>query len=151
MSIDEARIRAHIFLVILEKFSSSAERRQEALTEYLLVTLPNISDETARKLASLIPDILPDLYAKWIGLFADRLLETIPQDQLLHLCSGGEENDAALGLVFLMFMESERMERQMEDDLRQYAREHSGAEDMGDLVADYLRGKVEALRTAGEK
>lgn len=151
MSIGEARIRAHIFLVILEKFSNSAERRQEALADYLLVTLPNISTETAGRLASLIPNILPELYSRWIGLFADRLLETIPRDQLLHLCSGGEENDAALSLVFLMFMESERMERQMEGDLRQYAREHSGAEDMGDLVAAYLRGKVEALRTAGEK
>ena len=43
------------FLVILDKFSSSTERRQEALTEYLLVTLPNISKETAAKLAGLIP------------------------------------------------------------------------------------------------
>ncbi len=51
-----------------------------------------------------------------------------------------------LGLVFLMVMESERMERQMEDDLRQYALKHSGSADMGDLVAAYLRGKVEALR-----
>ena len=87
-----------------------------------------------------------ELYAKWIGQFADRLFETIPGDQLQHLCSGTVENNASLGLVFLMFMESARMERQMEEDLRQYARRHSGAEDMGDLVAAYLRGKVDALR-----
>lgn len=110
------------------------------------MTLPNISEETAGKLAALIPDILPELYAKWIGQFADRLFETIPNDQLQHLCSGTVENNASLGLVFLMFMESARMERQMEEDLRQYARRHSGAEDMADLVAAYLRGKVDALR-----
>jgi hypothetical protein len=139
-------MRSHIFLVILDKFSSSTERRQEALTEYLLVTLPNISKETAAKLAGLIPDILPELYSKWIDQFVEKLFETIPDDQLQHLCSGSVENNAALSLVFLMFMESERMERQMEDDLRRYALQHSGSGDMGDLVAAYLRGKVEALR-----
>lgn len=146
MSLSKAQMRAHIFLVILDKFSSSTERRQEALTEYLLVTLPNISQETAAKLASLIPDILPELYSKWIDQFADKLFETIPDNQLQHLCSGSTENNASLGLVFLMFMESERMEHQMEEDLRQYALKHSGSEDMGDLVAAYLRGKVDALR-----
>lgn len=146
MPLTTAQMRAHIFLVILEKFSSSAERRREALEEYLLVTLPNISEETAGKLAALIPDILPELYAKWIGQFADRLFETIPDNQLQHLCSGTVKNNASLGLVFLMFMESARMERQMEEDLREYARRHSGTEDMGDLVAAYLRGKVAALR-----
>lgn len=146
MPLTTAQMRAHIFLVILEKFSSSAERRREALEEYLLVTLPNISEETAGKLATLIPDILPELYAKWIGQFADRLFETIPDNQLQHLCSGTVKNNASLGLVFLMFMESARMERQMEEDLREYARRHSGTEDMGDLVAAYLRGKVAALR-----
>lgn len=146
MPLTTAQMRAHIFLVILEKFSSSAERRREALEEYLLVTLPNISEETVGKLATLIPDILPELYAKWIGQFADRLFETIPDNQLQHLCSGTVKNNASLGLVFLMFMESARMERQMEEDLREYARRHSGTEDMGDLVAAYLRGKVAALR-----
>jgi len=153
MALTQAQMRAHIFLVILDRFSGSAERRQEALTEYFLVTMPNISEDAARRLAELIPDLMPELYSKWIGQFAERLFETVPDEQLQHLCDGSVENNAALGLVFLMFMESERMEKETEDDLREYARRHSGADDMGDLVAEYLRGKVAALRreVGGEK
>jgi hypothetical protein len=146
MSLSLAQLRAHIFLVILDKFSGGRERRQEALTEYFLVTMPNVPEDAAKRLAELIPDLMPELYSKWIGEFADRLFETVPDEQLQHLCDGTVENNAALGLVFLMFMESERMEKQTEDDLREYARKHSGADDMGDLVAEYLRGKVAALR-----
>lgn len=146
MSLTQAQMRAHIFLVILDKFSGDRERRQEALIEYFLVTMPNISEDAAKRLAELIPDLMPELYSKWIGQFADRLFETVPDEQLQHLCDGSVENNAALGLVFLMFMESERMEKETEEDLREYARRHSGSDDMGDLVAAYLRGKVEALR-----
>lgn len=146
MSLTTAQIRAHIFLVLLEKFTSSAPRRQEALCEYFLVTMPNVSEDAAKAMSILIPDLLPDLYAKWIDQFVARLLETVPLEQVQHLCSGAPEDTAALGLVFLMFMESERMEKQVEDDLRQYALEHSGDQDMGELVAVYLRGKVAALR-----
>ena len=153
MPLTQAQMRAHIFLVILDRFSSSRERRQEALAEYLLVTMPNVPEDAARRLAELIPDLMPDLYSKWIGEFASRLFETVPDEQLQHLCDGSVENNTALGLVFLMFMESERMERQTEEDLRAYALKHSGSEDMGDLVAAYLRGKVAALRqeVGGEK
>jgi hypothetical protein len=146
MSLTQAQMRAHIFLVILDKFSGGRERRQEALTEYFLVTMPNVPEDAAKRLAELIPDLMPELYSKWIGEFAERLFETVPDEQLQHLCDGSVENNAALGLVFLMFMESERMEKQTEEDLREYARRHSGADDMGDLVAAYLRGKVDALR-----
>lgn len=146
MPLTQAQMRAHIYLVILDRFSNSEERRREALVEYFLVTMPNISEEAAERLAGLIPDVMPELYAKWIGEFSDRLLATVPDDQLQHLCDNSAGNNAALGLVFLMFMESGRMEKQAEDDLRSYARRHSGADDMGDLVAQYLRSKVAALR-----
>lgn len=146
MPLTRAQMRAHIFLVILDKFSNSAQRRQEALQEYFLVTMPNVSEEAATNLAALIPDLMPELYSKWIDMFVERLFETVPEAQVEHLCDGTAENNASLGLVFLMFMESERMEKQTEDDLREYARRHSGADDMGDLVAAYLRGKVAALR-----
>lgn len=145
MPLTQAQMRAHIFLVILDKFSSSAERRQEALSEYFLVTMPNISSDAADRLAGLIPVLMPDLYKKWIDEFVERLFETVPDVNLQHMCDGSVENDAALGLVFLMFMESERMDQQIEEDLRQYAREHSSDMDMGALVAAYLRNKVAAL------
>jgi hypothetical protein len=146
MSLSLAQMRAHIFLVILDKFSCSVERRQEALTEYFLVTMPNIPEAAAKRLAEIIPDLMPDLYSKWIGEFSARLFDTVPHEHVRHLCDGSVENNAALGLVFLMFMESERMEKHAEEDLREYARKHSGADDMGNLVAEYLRGKVAALR-----
>ena len=153
MPLTQAQLRAHIFLVILDKFSNTEERRREALAEYFLVTMPNVSQEAADRLAVLIPDLMPELYSKWIGEFADRLFETVPDEQLQHLCDGTVENNAALSLVFLMFMESERMEKEVEEDLRAYALKHSGRDDMGDLVAAYLRGKVDALRqeVGGEK
>ena len=153
MPLTQAQMRAHIYLVILDKFSNSAERRREALAEYFLVTMPNVSQDAAERLATLIPDLMPELYSKWIGEFCERLFETIPDEQIQHLCNGTTENNAAMGLVFLMFMESERMEKQVEEDLRSYALKHSGSDDMGDLVAAYLRGKVDALReeVAGEK
>lgn len=153
MPLTQAQIRAHIYLVILEKFTNTEERRREALTEYFLVTMPNVSQDAAERLAALIPDLMPELYSKWIGEFCERLFETIPDEQIQHLCDGTVENNAALGLVFLMFMESERMEKQTEEDLRAYALKHSGCDDMGDLVATYLRGKVDALRAevTGEK
>ena len=148
MVLTQARMRAHIYLVILDRFSSSEERRREALMEYFLVTMPNITEEAAVRLAGLIPDLMPDLYAKWINEFIERLFETVSDDQLQHLCDNTVENNAALGLVFLMFMESERMEKQAEDDLRHYARTKSGSDDMGDLVDQYLRGKVVSMREA---
>ena len=146
MTLTKAQLRSQIFLVILDKFSNSTERRREALSEYFLVTMPNIEADTASRLAELIPDLLPELYAKWINQFVDRLFETVPEAQLQHLCDGSKANNASLGLVFLMFMESERMEKESEADLRRYALDHSGDADMGDLVAAYLRGKVAALR-----
>lgn len=146
MALTQAELRAHIFLTILDRFSNTQQRRQESLTEYFLVTMPNIDEDAAASLSSLIPDLMPELYSKWIGQFADRLFETVPDEQLQHLCDGTEENNASLGLVFLMFMESERMEKETEDDLRAYALKHSGSDDMGNLVAEYLRGKVAALR-----
>lgn len=148
--LSQAEIRAKIFLTLLAKFQWSAPQRREAVRDYLLVTLPSISPEAAARLAELVPALLPKLYEKWITAFVDRLLETIPDRQLQVLCSGGVENDAALALVFLMFLESARMEAQMEADLKEYAAAHVHDPDMGLLVAQYLRAKVaELVREAG--
>lgn len=143
--LSSAEIRAKIFLIILDKFQWSDPQRHEAIREYLLVTLPNITPDAATRLAELVPALMPKLYEKWISAFVDRLLETIPDAQLQVLVSGGEENDAALRLVFLMFLESARMEAQMEADLREYAAAHGSDPDMGLLVAQYLRTKVAEL------
>ena len=53
MPLSLAQMRAHIFLVILDRFSGSRERRQEALAEYFLVTMPNVPEDAAKRLAEL--------------------------------------------------------------------------------------------------
>jgi hypothetical protein len=73
-------------------------------------------------------------------------METVPRNQLEFLCDGNEENSATLLLIYIMFLESERMEQQIEDDLKSYGLEHSGDMDTGGLVADFLRAKVDLLR-----
>ncbi|MDD4649345.1 MAG: hypothetical protein PHO79_04930 [Desulfoplanes sp.] len=146
MPLSDAAIRGHVTMVILQRMDQDAARRTEALTEYLTITMPNMDTSTATSLSSLVPTILPDLYAKWITMFVERLLETVPKNQLELLCDGNEENAATLILIYIMFLESERMEKQIEDDLKSYGLEHSGDQDTGGIVADYLRAKVAQLK-----
>jgi hypothetical protein len=153
MPLSDAAIRGHITLVILQRLDQDAARRTEALSDYLTITMPNLDDTTATRLGSLVPTILPDLYAKWVTMFVERLFETVPKNQLELLCDGSEENAATLTLIYIMFLESERMEKQIEDDLKSYGLEHSNDQDTGGIVADYLRAKVDQLRKSvgGEK
>ena len=146
MSLSDAAIRGHITLVILQRLDQDTARRTEALSDYLAITMPNLDETTATRLGGLVPTILPDLYAKWITMFVERLFETVPRNQLELLCDGSEENAATLLLIYIMFLESERMEQQIEDDLKSYGLEHSNDQDTGSIVADYLRAKVDQLR-----
>ncbi|WP_462323874.1 hypothetical protein [Desulfoplanes sp.] len=146
MSVPEPAIRGHITRTLLQRLDQDAQRRTEALKDYLSITMPNLDEKSAAHLGSLVPSILPDLYAKWIDLFVTRLFETVPRDQLELMCDGSEENSATLLLIYIMFLESERMEQQIEDDLKAYGLEHSGDQDTGNVVADFLRAKVDQLR-----
>ncbi len=150
MSVSKPAIRGHITRVLLQRMDQDAQRRTEALREYLTITLPNLDETTADRLGALVPTILPDLYARWITQFVERLCETVPMNQLELLCDGSEENAATLLLIYIMFLESERMEKQIEEDLKAYGLEHSGDEDNGSIVADYLRAKVNQLRESVE-
>ncbi len=146
MPLSDTALREHISQTVMARLDQDAERRREALQDYVALTMPNVDDATSGNLATLVPAVLPELYAKWVAMFADRLLETVPQNQLEFLCDGSEENAAALLLTYIMFLESERMEQQMEDDLKAYGLEHSGDADTGSIVADFLRAKVKQLR-----
>ncbi|GAU08180.1 hypothetical protein [Desulfoplanes formicivorans] len=148
MTLSDISIREHISRTVMERLDQDLERRREALRDYLSLTMPNLSETTSDHLATMVPTVLPDLYAKWIAMFTDRLLETVPRNQLEFLCDGSEENSAALILIYIMFLESERMEQQIEDDLKAYGLEHSTDPDAGGIVADYLRAKVEQLRAS---
>ncbi len=146
MPLSEPAIRGHITWTLMQRLDQDARRRTEALKDYLTITMPNLDEKTAAHLGSMVPTILPDLYAKWIDLFVTRLFETVPKDQLELMCDGSEENVATLVLIYIMFLESERMEQQIEDDLKAYGLEHTNDQDTGGIVADYLRAKVDQLR-----
>lgn len=139
-------LRARLLGVIKKRVLSQDEAsRREALTDYLAVTNTAVNTEEARRLAALVPPVLPELYEKWIGMFLDRLFETVPQAQIELLCDGSAENEAAAVLAYLMFLESARMEKQVQEDLEAYGLAHSGDTDQGGVVAGYLRSRIMTL------
>lgn len=138
---DPKQIRQHIFSVIINKVEEQDEgKRREALSEFMAVTgtAGNVGDQVA----DLIPPIMHDLYEKWITMFIDRLLETVPSQNIELLCDGCDDNNAALVLAYIMFLESARMEKQIDDDLREHGLAASGNNDLGDLAADYIRTQM---------
>lgn len=145
-------MRAHITGVILTRVTQDEARRAEALRDYLAVTQAAPDVSAADTLSLMIPPLMPSLYRRWSGMFADRLFETASAEQLRVLCDGSEENGAALALTFVMFLESERMEKQMSADLCALgnasgaAGEHSAmSEKMADVAAGYIRSRVAEL------
>jgi hypothetical protein len=144
----KSAMRAHITFVLMDRVSTDDSRRTEALRDYLAVTQAVTDLGAADTLAMMVPPLMPSLYRRWIGMFAERLFETVPQAQLEILCDGSDVSGGALALAFVMFLESERMEKQMADDLRAFG--GSQADDareaqMADLAASYLRARVVAL------
>ncbi|WP_461211155.1 hypothetical protein [Desulfocurvus sp. DL9XJH121] len=145
MSLAREAMREHVRGVILERLDREAGRRAEALTEFFAVTMADADPRAVDRLAELVPPVLPELYEKWVAMFLERFFETVPMDQLEHLCDGSEGNNAALILVYLMFLESERMEAQIDKDLREYGHKMTGADDAGDLAAAYIRARMAKL------
>lgn len=144
MSRSVEELREHVRGAVTRRIDSDEDRRKEAVYEFLAVTM-SADHATMERAAELVPPVMTDLYAKWVEMFLDRFFETVPQEQIELLCDGTPENDAALALVYIMFLESERMEEQIDKDLREYGLEMTGAEDMGDLAADYIRAKMAQL------
>lgn len=153
-------MRAHITGVVLARVTQDEARRAEALRDYLAVTQAAPDVAAADTLSLMIPPLMPSLYRRWSGMFADRLFETASEEQLRVLCDGSEENGAALALTFVMFLESERMEKQMSEDLCALGNASTGAggaaagesgeqgpmsEQMADVAAGYIRSRVAQL------
>lgn len=123
---------------LLRRVAKTADAgRAEALAAFVGLTRPDLGPEAAAVIAEKTPRLLPGLTEKWVGLFVDRLFETVPREQIAILCDGSEENEAALALAYVMFLESERMERQMAEDLA--ACDLPVGEDGCDLAADVCR------------
>ena len=147
---------AHMTQVILARVSQDEARRAEALRDYLALTQAAPDLAAAETLSTMVPPLMPSLYRRWIGMFAARLFETASEEQLRVLCDGSEENGAALALIFVMFLESERMERQMSEDLCAFGQSAPGEpgapcvdEQLADIAANYIRARVAVL--AGKK
>ena len=140
--------RAHITSLLLTRASQDEAKRREALRDYLDVTQATTDKATSETLAGLIPALMPALYAKWIGLFADRLLETVPLAQIELVCDGSAENAAALTLAYMMFLESARMEKQIDEDLAALgagAAAEGQSPDLADMAASYIRARLGVL------
>ena len=138
---DPKAVRTHIFSVIMNKVEAQDdEKRKEALAEFMAVT--GTAGNAPDQVAELIPPIMHDLYEKWITLFIDRLLETVDLENVKLLCDGTDDNNAALVLAYIMFMESARMEAQIPKDLHEHGLKASGDNDLGDLAANYIRTQM---------
>jgi hypothetical protein len=138
-------LRQRIVARVMAQVSRSSQRRAEALAEYIELT-SGVDRHKAGRVAELVPPIEDSLYEKWAVAFAERLTETIPQEQIEHLLDGSEENNAALVLVYLMFLESQRMEKQIEEDLKAYGLDHSFEPDLGQAAASYIRANIEEFK-----
>ncbi|WP_147820922.1 hypothetical protein [Salidesulfovibrio onnuriiensis] len=144
--------REHIRSTILAKVEEQDEaRRKEALVEFMSVTGTAPSEELTDKVAEMIPPIMHELYEKWIALFIDRLFETAPHDAICLLCDGTEQNSAALLLAYIMFLESARMEKQIQQDLNQYGMHMTGSDEMGDLASSYIRARLAKIAEDANK
>ncbi len=144
--------REHIRSTILAKVEEQDEtRRKEALVEFMSVTGTAPSEELTDKVAEMIPPIMHELYEKWIAMFIDRLMETAPTDAVGLLCDGTEENNAALLLAYIMFLESARMEEQVQKDLNEYGVNMTGSDELGDLASSYIRARLTKIAQDANK
>uniref|UniRef100_A0A7C4AA88 Uncharacterized protein n=1 Tax=Fundidesulfovibrio putealis TaxID=270496 RepID=A0A7C4AA88_9BACT len=124
----------YIHKLLYQRILDSMESRQETIRELLAATRPDLSPQAAACVAESVPAMLPDLHRKWIGMFVEKLLATADMRQVATLCDGSEENSAALALAYVMFLESERMEAQIAQDLADVERQ--GGADMARVAAD---------------
>ncbi|MEW5772809.1 MAG: hypothetical protein AB1916_04730 [Thermodesulfobacteriota bacterium] len=141
----DLEIRAFAHRAVMRRLACDQGSRAHALREYMSVSMPNVDEDEAQRLADMAPPLLGELYARWADMFVDRLLETVEREALEALCSGRVEDEAALALAFIMFLESERMEAQVQEDLERYGRERSLDRDAGAVAAAFLRSRIQDL------
>lgn len=109
--------KQHIIESIVNRFSTDAEHRHEALREVLALSNQTMSDSAIAELAEAIPPLPKELYSKWATMFAERIIETVDPRQIQDLCEPTEQNQSTLALLFAMFMETETMEKQKAKDM----------------------------------
>lgn len=145
---DILAIREHLIATVMNRIDDSNNSRSEALKEFMDVTLPNIEKDASAEIAQHIPTLPDTIYRKWAEMFADRMLQTVKTNQLEDMCDNTDESNATIALVYLMFMESERMEQQIAQDLAELGVKESTTDEVGNFLGDYLRN---ALGARGEE
>ena len=120
MTADKAE---YIISTITQRFCTDKVRREEALRDVLAICNPGKDSKSIDSIARSVPELPADIYRKWAAMFAQRLYETVAPEQIDDLCLGTPESVATLTLVFVMFMESERMEKQVAMDLQEYSQQ----------------------------
>lgn len=140
----EEEVRARVHLAVMRHVSAREERREEALRDYCGILMPDLDRNTVQKLAAMIPAVMPELYRRWADMFVESLMQTASPEHLAALCENTPEAQATVALVFVMFLESERMERQVARDLEDYGRKHSD-EETGMAAAVFLKDRFARL------
>ena len=135
--------RDQVRQILLTRVARTDSGREEAIRDFVGVTRPDLGPDAPEVIAATAQPVPPELTEKWVGLFVDRLFETVPLAQIELLCDGSEDNEAALALTYVMFLESARMERQMAEDLAAW-----GADADGAAVVAEIRS---SLTKAGQK
>ncbi|MEZ0576013.1 hypothetical protein [Halodesulfovibrio aestuarii] len=143
---DILAIRDHLIATVMCRIDNSISSRAEALREFMDVTLPNIEKDASAEIAQHIPTLPENIYRKWAEMFADRMLQTVKTDQLADMCDNTEESNATIALVYLMFMESERMEVQIAKDLTELGVKSSATDEVGNFLGGYLRTALGARK-----
>lgn len=135
----KTELRVFIIARVMSRLSQAGARRDEALRELLSASAPGLDDSTVEAIVASAPELPASLYEKWVGMFADRLLETVPEAQVTELCRNTEESNAALVLLYSVFMESARMEKVMQEDLRNLGKGNHSDDEKAALAGAWLR------------
>ena len=138
----DQEIRRYIEEVVTGKFSEQQEIRTEAVKEVLNLAIGDIDEKALENFAAFVPAIPLTIYQKWAEMFSAKLLETVQKNQLLELCKDTEENRATLALVYIMFMESERMEKVVSSDLQKLGMELANPEDCATMLGTWLKTRI---------
>ena len=143
---DRQGMREHITDILSRRLRDTDERRHEALVEFFSVTIPGMDTGRAERLAAQVPPLMPRLHERWIGMFVDRLFETVDESQLRELCAGTKAAEATVALTYVMFMESERMEKQVAADLARVGEAGDDAQVLEEALGAYLRATLAARK-----
>jgi len=143
--------RHHIRTLLLGRVARTDTGREEAIRDFVGLTRPDLGPDAPEVFAAKAPQVPAELTEKWVGLFVDRLLETVPAAQVDLLCDGSEDNEAALALAYVMFLESARMERQMAEDLATWGGGASAAAVTEDIRQGIIRASEKRRQEARHK